>query len=374
MAVSKPLAVGAAVLAAVPSVMSGAIPVNAADPMTFEEWMEYYNVSTSDIVVADLWNTDPYFPIYYTMIMNIFQMPYINGVPIDPASYDMRAGFYLRDGVRHRGSVTLWSRRTFQNGGNSGSMPLFSGDDCSISVTVEPVSGNTEQQYYIDYGVDSASHPRLYIASALSRRDMHIVVTAPGFEYGTFATTMTGNYFNYVYLGQITGGAPVEIGNDLNAVLGFGGYPSTRLLGEAAVMPQMPTSDAFPTITAENAADYVSEMLNPWMMEQAPQLEPYLLTPAEPYEPIYPTEFADGIPKSWTVENPRLPSYSLDLQLPTADFESVDVSPVLEEHATGIGFWWQMLTYLLDSFGVKELFIFAMVMGLLVTVLTRLGR
>lgn len=373
MAARHALAMGAAVLAAVPVVVFP-LSASAASPMTPSEWMQYYNVSSTDVVVGTLW-TDDFFPVYYTMVMNIVQMPYINGVPIDPASYELRAGYYLRDGVRHRGSVTLWSRRTFQNGGGSGSMPLFVGDDCSISVAVAPVTGNTSQMYYIDYGLDSSSYPRLYIASALSRRDMHVVTTAPGFEYGTFTTTLSGNYFNYIYLGRVTSGAPVDIGNDLDAVLGYGGHPSTQLLGQAVIMPQMPTSDLYPTITADNALDYIEDVLNPWALEQSPGVEPYLLSPAEPLEPIYPTgETVSGMPKEWTIDNPALPSYSLDLQLPTADFEAVDVSTPLEHHATGIRFWWALLGECLDRFGVKELVIFALALGLVVTVLTRLGR
>lgn len=370
------LAMGAAVFAAVPVVVSP-LSASAASPMTPAEWMDYYNVSSTDVIVGTLW-TDDFFPVYYTMVMNIVQMPYINGVPIDPASYELRAGYYLRDGVRHRGSITLWSRRTYQNGGSSGSLPLFAGDDCSISVTVTPVTGNTSQQYYIDYTVDSSSMPRLYIASALSRRDMHIVATAPGFDYGTFSTTLSGNYFNYVYLGQITGGAPVEMGNNLDAVLGYGGYPSQRLLGEAAVMPSMPISDLYPTITADNALDYIEDVLNPWAVVQSPDIEPYLfepVEPVEPVEPIYPTgETVSGMPKEWTIENPALPSYNLDLQLPTADYSAVDVSTPLEQNASGIRFWWAMLGTLLDHFGLKSLVVLACALGLFLLVLTRLGR
>lgn len=368
------LAMGAAVLAAVPVVISP-LTVSAATPMTPSEWMDYYNVSSSEIAWGDFWTSDEFFPIYYTMVMNVVQMPYINGVPIDPASYSMRAGYYLRDGVRHRGSVTLWSRRTYQNGGNSGALPLFAGDDCSISVNIEPTSGNTDQMYYIDYTVDSSSYPRLYIASALSRRDMHVIVSAPGFDYGTRATTLSGNYFNYVYLGRVTGGTPVEMGLDTDAILGFNGYPSTQLLGGSAVMPSMPTSDTYPTITADNALDYIRDVLNPWAVEQSPDIEPYLLDPVEPVEPIYPTgEMVQGMPKEWTVENPALPSYNLDLQLPTADYETIDVATPIEQNATGIRFWWAMLGTLLDHFGLKSLVVLACALGLFLLILTRLGR
>lgn len=346
----RALAMGAAVLAAVPVVISP-LPASAASPMTPTEWMQYYNVSSADVVVGTLW-TDEFFPVYYTMIMNVVQMPYINGVPIDPASYEMRAGYYLRDGVRHRGSVTLWARRTFQNGGNSGSMPLFAGDDCSISVTVEPVTGNTSQQYYIDYGVDSSSHPRLYIASALSRRDMHIVATAPGFEYGTFSTTLSGNYFNNVYLGQITGGAPVEMGNNLDAVLGYGGYPSTRLLGQAVTMPTMPTSDLYPTITADNALDYIEDVLNPWALEQSPDIEPYLLSEPVPV-PTYPVQETWASDADWPEGN-LLPT------IPAASY-SVDIPAVMTE---GAAFWWRCLGVLFDGLGITAIVVGLLALGI----------
>lgn len=148
----------------------------------------------------------------------------------------------------------------------------------------------------------------------------------------------------------------------------------TAVFGAGVSLGNLPASEDYPTLTRDNLGDYIRDVLNPAVVENYPDIEPYLFVPSEPYEPIYPTDFAEGIPKAWTVENPRLPSYGLDLQLPTADFDVVDVSTPLEQHATGIRFWWSLLGEVLDRFGVKELVIFALALGLIVTILTRLGR
>lgn len=344
------LTMGAAVFAAVPVVISP-LTVSAASPMTPQEWMDYYNVSTSDVVIGALW-TDEFFPVYYTMIMNVVQLPYINGVPIEPGSLNLRAGYYYRNGERHRGCVTLWARRIYQNGGNSGELPLFAGDDCSISVTVEPMTGNTSQQYYIDYTVDNSSMPQLYIASALSRRDMRVTVSAPGFTNSVPSYTFSGAYYNSVYLGRIAGSTPVEISSDVSGVLAFGGYPSNQLLGEAVTLPAFPTADGYETITQENALDYVENVLNPWAVEQSPDIEPYLLTEPVP-APTYPVQETWNNDADWPEGN-LLPT------IPAASY-TVDIPEIMTE---GASFWWRCLGVLFDGLGITAVIVGLLALGI----------
>lgn len=92
-----------------------------------------------------------------------------------------------------------------------------------------------------------------------------------------------------------------------------------------------------------------------------------------PIEPIYPTDFVTGVPKDWTITNPQLPEIpDLDFQIPTADFDSLDVSPI-RQNLSGVGFWWDLLETVLDTTAFKGLFLAFAIIGLAIFVLWKLG-
>lgn len=374
----KALVTGAAVLAAVPFTMPGAIRAVAASPIADPvEWLEYYNISTEDYAVAGYWLGADW-PIYYAGILEVVGMPYVNGVPIDgdyePTRY---GGRYLRNGVPMFGEVFYHSQRYYQQGGASDPLPVFVGSDASMYVECIPASGNTNVQYNIQLSSTNTGHPRYYINSALARRDFFVNVTATGFDVASISATMSGAYFYDVYFGRVTSSSPAEL-PALADVVGFGGFPPSDLLGQSVGLPSLPGLDDFGPITSENWDEYIKDVYNPYMVEQYPDFAPYMYDPdaVDPEDPIYPTgETLQGIPKEWTVVNPQIPSPgNLDLQLPTADYSDADIVPIIEENSEGLGFWWSLLTYILEEFRVKSLVILALVCGLLVTVLTKLGR
>ena len=387
MAVSKPLAVGAAVMAAVPSVMSGAFPVCAdfEPPLTDQLWDDFkaWENEIDGLGSPAEWTAlissgfGPYFGNVAGLIYAVYSS---EAAAVVPGDFGGAGGIYTdSNGVQRFGSVYTYSRSYDTVGWEPVPHTAFLAlADSVYSIELTPTYASSDT-----YAYTWTFTPTTYNNSdGSSLRNITIRrYHTGGYQERMYTSWDVGSGSDRAS-GSVGSGYDLTFSVKMTSAAVAPTWPgiSTAIQGQAIVfgsgvtLGDLPISEDFPTLSRENIGDYIRDVLNPSIVEEDPSIEPYLFTPSEPYEPIYPSEFAEGIPKSWTVENPRLPSYSLDLQLPTADFESVDVSPVLEEHATGIGFWWQMLTYLLDSFGVKELFIFAMVMGLLVTVLTRLGR
>lgn len=139
------------------------------------------------------------------------------------------------------------------------------------------------------------------------------------------------------------------------------------------------TNIVFPTGTVSKAEPwgYFNDTLVPYLQETYPDIPPEYLPPVyvpdTPYEPIYPTDFVTGVPKDWTITNPQLPSIpDLDFQIPTADFESLDVSPI-RQNLSGVGFWWDLLETVLDTTAFKGLFLAFAIIGLAIFVLWKLG-
>lgn len=121
-----------------------------------------------------------------------------------------------------------------------------------------------------------------------------------------------------------------------------------------------------------NPTTYIENTVRPWVEENYPDYT-FLLPDAPPPEPEYPTDFVTGIPKDWTITNPQLPSIpDLDFQIPTADFDSLDVSPI-RQNLSGVGFWWDLLETVLDTTAFKGLFIAFAIIGLAIFVLWKLG-
>lgn len=124
------------------------------------------------------------------------------------------------------------------------------------------------------------------------------------------------------------------------------------------------------SLASGNINAYILDTLNPYIINQYPDVEPYVYTP---YTPVYPTDFVTGVPKDWTIINPQLPQIpDLDFQIPTANFDCLDVSPI-RQNLSGVGFWWDLLETVLDTTAFKGIFIAFAIIGLAIFVLWKLG-
>lgn len=373
------LAMGAAVLAVVPVVMSCPVSASAEYLPSWEQFKSLYDYNLTDPTIKFLYG-DPvvgiWWKYYYSALYAIVEGVYINGnYEITPGDFAGMSGYYLVDGSQRFGAIYAGGVSTVMGSAGAPSDPvaLVALQDGTLSLRLAPNSGSdvsyTIQHSLLNGGFTGLS---LYYERTSGRLQSSIIYEGTGI-FDTYSYGVSTAFSNSRYIRCNPSGDPVEFTTTID-YLAANTSGGRVLLGRSLTFSSLPVSDAYPTITADNALDYVSDVLNPYMSENAPDTVPYLFNPYGD-EPVYPTgETVQGIPKAWTVENPRLPSYSLDLQLPTADFDAVDVSTPLEHHATGLRFWWALLGECLDHFGVKELVIFALALGLIVTILTRLGR
>ena len=129
-------------------------------------------------------------------------------------------------------------------------------------------------------------------------------------------------------------------------------------------VPSLPTNDL----------SAISQGIYNTLVVDYPQITEIWFEPDAPApDPEYPTDFVTGIPKDWTITNPQLPTIpDLDFQIPTADFDSLDVSPI-RQNLSGVGFWWDLLETVLDTTSYKGLFIAFAIIGLAIFVLWKLG-
>lgn len=152
---------------------------------------------------------------------------------------------------------------------------------------------------------------------------------------------------------------------------------SSRRISSSNLVGGFPSDLVFPSGSLSKASpwEYYNDVLIPFLQNEYPDT-PVDLMPIpyeEPYEPIYPTDFVTGVPKDWTITNPQLPEIpDLDFQIPTADFDSLDVSPI-RQNLSGVGFWWDLLETVLDTTAFKGLFLAFAIIGLAIFVLWKLG-
>lgn len=344
MAARHALAMGAAVLAAVPVVVSP-LPVSAADS-ALETWLhDYFTIITSP-GFTDI--TDPAFGAFDyldAVVLAALYGGWKDGNPADMATISVFNGFYSVGGEIYSGA--LFGRSTGYT--TSTAYKVFAGETYDITITPRDAGTLSLSSIHYNNSFVSWSSSAGYSANGVSsqnERGGYIYYT-----YGSIPELDLSNPFNYIWTRG--GGTNAILGKTRGSNRWYQNFPAGVIANET------------------DAIDYIIPILEE-TVENYPELAPYMPDLEEP--PVYPSDFAEGIPKAWTVENPRLPAYSLDLQLPTADFEAVDVSTPLEHHATGMRFWWALLGECLDRFGVKELVIFALALGLIVTILTRLGR
>lgn len=366
------LAMGAAVLAAVPVVISPLTVSATWSPPASEPVYDGY-VRFRQIVDAldDPLYLDERLNEYVGALTAAVYGAYASDVlALAPAPDNLSCvgGYYTDGNGKECYGIMYISSRTY-HAGTPPAVPYIILEDDAYYITItpdDPWEGDWQFQAFTSSG-DAPG----YIVKRWWNGTQYRLFGA--WEVGSSSDTVSG-YAGTSYdvsFGQRVSAAAVApvwpgIATALNS--------SSPIFGRARSIPTLPTDTNYPTLTPDNIGGYIENVLNPAYPDVDLKYYPSG-DPVEPTEtPIYPTDFVEGIPKAWTVENPRLPSYSLDLQLPTADFDTVDVSTPLEQHATGIRFWWAMLGEVLDHFGVKELVVFALALGLIVTILTRLGR
>lgn len=113
-------------------------------------------------------------------------------------------------------------------------------------------------------------------------------------------------------------------------------------------------------------------------LEQYPELEPYLpepYVPDTPYEPIYPSEYVTGLPKSWTVENPPLPT-APHIDFGQGDFDFSKPIEYLEEvvnEAEALDFWWWLSEKTFKRTGLYNYFLAFITLGFAMFALWRWG-
>lgn len=111
------------------------------------------------------------------------------------------------------------------------------------------------------------------------------------------------------------------------------------------------------------------QILAAWVDENYPEYS-YLFPEVAP-TPVYPSEFVTGFPKDWTVENPPLPtSPQMDISIPDASLP--DLSG-LSEYTDGVGFWWSLTGWIMDTFGIREIVMLLIGLGVFAFLIYRLG-
>lgn len=134
------------------------------------------------------------------------------------------------------------------------------------------------------------------------------------------------------------------------------------------IRPYLPDSDS-----SYASLDYISNVLNPYYINEYPDIEPYVYVPYSPEFPD-PSDAYPGIPKDWTIKNPQLPtSPQIGFNAYNVDTSDFDVSATLTEYTDGFGFWWWLTGKCLDVTNTKGIVIAAIILGLVGFILWRLG-
>lgn len=380
------LAMGAAVLAAAPVVMS---PFSAcADfepPLNEQLWDDFkaWETEIDGLGSPSEWTAliSSGFGLYYGNIAGLVYAVYSSETAaVVPGDFGGAGGIYTdSNGVQRYGSVYTYTRSYDTIGWEPVPHTAFLAlADSVYSIELTPTYASSDTYPYTwTFTPGSYNNSDGSFVRSITVRRYHTggyqerMYTS--WDVGSGSDRASGNVgsgYDVTFSVKMTSAAVSPTWPGISAAI----QGQTPVFGAGVSLGDLPTSEDFPTLTRDNLGDYIRDVLNPAIVEDDPAIEPYLFTPSEPYEPIYPTDFAEGIPKAWTVENPRLPSYSLDLQLPTADYETIDVATPIEQNANGIRFWWAMLGTLLDHFGLKSLVALACALGLFLLILTRLGR
>lgn len=270
----------------------------------------------------------------------------------DIADSTIIGGYFFDDsGTLHSGASV-----DFQNVNNvDGGTVIFSSSLFDVKMTFP--SGST---FYCSKSITSSSTTFTYGASVS----------------GYFASGTLYSISGYLDNLQ-DGGSPAYIvclsGDQSTPTISPSASPTSNsnriTIGGQTILPDtLPSWDGQSDYTT-----YINNSLNPYIINKYPDLAPYVYSPEPPFVPEYPTDYVTGIPKDWTITNPQLPQIpDLDFQIPTADFDSLDISPI-RQNLSGVGFWWDLLETVLDTTAFKGIFIAFAIIGLAIFVLWKLG-
>lgn len=354
------LAMGAAVLAAVPVVSCETFSAFADDVSilpSWEQWRSLYDYNLTDPTVLYLYTDDviaPYWRYYASAVMAVVEGVYINGnFEITPGDFSGMSGYYLVDGSQRFGSVYASGVSTVSGSMSEPSAPvaLVALQDGTLSLRLAPDSGSSAVDYTIRKTLLTGGFTGLSIMYGRVSGRLWSNVTFEGTGiFDTYSYGATTAYDDTCYIRCNPAVEPVEFTTTTD-YLAWNSSGGRVLLGRSLYFSSLPTSDAYPTITADNALDYVENVLNPYMEENAPDSAPYLYDPnATPPEPsTYPVQ------ETWA-SNAEWPEGNLLPTIPAASY-TVDIPEIMTE---GAAFWWRCLGVLFDGLGIT-----AVVVGLL---------
>lgn len=295
--------------------------------------------------------------------------PLSTGETVNVSSWSGVSGWFVYDGSRYPVSLCLTSDclGVDEGGISICKSPLF---DIRISFyklnqttfpfyIYQTLYNNTltyRFQRYPEGGSSSSVNTRFDINSNSS------IFAVPSYSY-----SLEYGRINALFNMKISNGSIVEIpaNAQLTDYLSFQSS-SNKFIGGQGI------SFNFPSQPGDLDVDYIVNQFNPYYVSLYPDIEPYIFAPYIPeYEPT--DDLVPGLPRDWTIKNPQLPSIpDLDFQIPTADFDSLDVSPI-RQNLSGVGFWWDLLETVLDTTAFKGLFLAFAIIGLAIFVLWKLG-
>ena len=124
----------------------------------------------------------------------------------------------------------------------------------------------------------------------------------------------------------------------------------TPILGAGITLSSLPTSADFPTVTADNVADYIAQVVNPALPEE---VKPYTFDPFPTPPPTYPVQ------ETWSNEA-DWPEGNLLPTIPAASY-TVEIPQVMTE---GVTFWWRCLGILFDGLGITAIVVGLLALGI----------
>lgn len=280
----------------------------------------------------------------YWMCKQCLDNPITSDGSYDITNFIGGAGrYYDAAGTVHTGSICLAS--SGQGNISDGALPCFESDEGTITIQ-NPNGGNFNN--YVDGAFTVITCSQTYV---LAR------------------STMQGE------LASIN--APIYIGNGAS----IPSFPWSTVYRDSFVQSMKRAtykiSGALITglpsweISPSNLSVYINEILNPYLEIRYPNSDVPVYVYEPDYDPIYPTDLVTGIPKDWTITNPRLPDIpEIAIDKPIGDLPVISLSP----YAHGVGFWWALVGEILDVTSLKALCLTFLGAGLLIYCLWRLGR
>lgn len=283
--------------------------------------------------------------------------PIATGHVVDTSNVSCFSGMYYDASGKRRLACIAGSNTYGSDSSSSGGSLIFSGHDMEIYVTTsggsDPVRCiiQSDDRYYSEIGTQNGA---LFLQNSKSGTVLQ-------------GATDQHSYQNFrLKHGGTIADIPVLGGTNLSSYFNCS-YPPTVLA--CGVSFTLPTGELDPA----NPSGYVDSVLRPYIEQNYPDYVDLLPEPP-PEPPQYETDdIVPGIPKSWTITNPYLPSIpTIDLpQLPTVDFENLPDTSGLS--LTGASFWWALFDEILNFSGLKWLFLAVPVVGIAVFILWKLG-